>query len=72
MSSVKGGTAEGGSALFKVGVKYSFLDEHQKWSAPQRLSLGFTHAEESKVFERIQYTFPSDEKERDRKTRCRV
>ncbi|HYR02922.1 MAG TPA: neuraminidase-like domain-containing protein, partial [Syntrophobacteria bacterium] len=67
MSSVKGGTAEGGSALFKVGVKYSFLDEHQKWSAPQRLSLGFTHAEESKVFERIQYTFPSDEKERDRK-----
>ncbi|MEW5744518.1 MAG: neuraminidase-like domain-containing protein [Nitrospirota bacterium] len=67
MSSVKNGNAEGDSALFKVYVKYSFLNEHGKWNAPQRLYLGFTHAEERKIFERVQYTYPSNEKERDRK-----
>lgn len=68
LSKVKGGDSRSNGAIFKVYTKYSFLNENNKWSTPQRVYVGFMHSEEDKVFERVQGSYPAnDEKERDRR-----
>ena len=41
-----------GGYVFNVYVKFSFLDEHGKWSAPQKVSAGYIRLAEDVVFAR--------------------
>ncbi|MBI1926539.1 hypothetical protein HYR99_20135 [Candidatus Poribacteria bacterium] len=67
ISKVKDGASETKGVIFKVFVKYSFLNENNKWSSPQRLYVGYTHSAEDKIYHRVQGSYPSNEDERDRK-----
>lgn len=40
VNKISGGNSTSSGMLFKAYVKYSFLDENDKWSAPQRLYIG--------------------------------
>jgi hypothetical protein len=64
ISNIQGGTPTPGGFIFKVYVKYSFLNENGKWSAPQRLYLGQNFVDESTVYRRVGYVTP-DEKTRE-------
>lgn len=61
-SKISGGNTVADGMIFKTYVKYSFLNEHGKWSAPQRLYTGHTHVNEETLFRRVRNgAFPSDD-----------
>jgi len=61
VNKVVNGTSEADGFVFKVYVKYSYLDGNGKWSAPQRLYIGHTHVDEETVFRRVwKGEYPSD------------
>jgi hypothetical protein len=64
ISNIQSGTPTPGDFIFKVYVKYSFLNENGKWSAPQRLYMGQIFVDESTVYRRVGYVTP-DEKTRE-------
>jgi hypothetical protein len=60
VNKIEGGNSTSNGFLFKAYVKYSFLDENGKWSAPQRLYIGQNHVNEETIFRRVwQGDFPS-------------
>lgn len=67
INKIQNGNSVPGGAIFKVFVKYSFLNENSKWSSPQRLYVGYTHLSENEVYWRVQNTYPTSEGERDGK-----
>lgn len=66
---ISGGDSTSDGFVFKAYVKYSFLNENGKWSAPQRLSLGQGVAIAEKIYGRARTTNSFDldrwEKEKD-------
>jgi hypothetical protein len=66
INKIQGGDSESEGAIFKVYVKYSFLDENGKWSPPQRLYIGHTHFGEERIFRRVLGCYPNED-ERERK-----
>ncbi|MBC8548394.1 MAG: hypothetical protein H8D23_01970, partial [Candidatus Brocadiales bacterium] len=73
INNISGGGAESGGTIFKVYVKYSFLNENNKWSAPQRLYVGYTHFEDENAYWRIagELLLTEDAEESDDKKRLR-
>ncbi|MEK7395447.1 MAG: neuraminidase-like domain-containing protein, partial [Candidatus Poribacteria bacterium] len=65
ISTLAGGNSIPGGAIFKVFAKYSFLNENNKWSSPQRLYVGYTHSKEYEIYQRILGSYPPDEDKRD-------
>jgi hypothetical protein len=69
MNSVSGGDSTSSGFIFTGYVKYSFLTENGKWSAPQRLTIGQDHSSKQKIYGRGRNTtaFNDDrwEKEKD-------
>ena len=53
MNKIEGGSSTSNGFVFKVYVKYSYLDENEKWSAPQRLYIGQNHVLEDIIFRRV-------------------
>lgn len=53
INKISGGSSTSDGFLFKAYVKYSFLDENGKWSAPQRLYIGQNHVDENTIFSRV-------------------
>lgn len=53
VSKISGGDSKSDGFIFKVYVKYSFLDENGKWSPPQRLYMGHNHVDEETIFRRV-------------------
>ena len=47
------GSSKSDGTIFKIYVKYAFLNENGRWSSPQRLYIGFTHLEEEMVYRRL-------------------
>ena len=43
--------SESGGYVFKVYAKYSYLDEHGKWSAPQKVYIGYRWIADTKIYE---------------------
>ncbi|KHE92194.1 MAG: hypothetical protein K8F52_01450 [Candidatus Scalindua rubra] len=50
---IVGGSSVPGGTEFKVYAKYSFLNENDTWSTPQRLYVGYTHFEDGRAYWRI-------------------
>ena len=48
---VNAGTATPGGYVFKVYAKYSYLDEHGRWSAPQKVYVGYRWIDGPIIFE---------------------
>lgn len=65
INNIKGGSSQPGGVIFKVFVKYSFINEYGKWIAPQRIYVGYTHSGERYVYERVIRRNPTEE-ERDK------
>src|SRR2546421_654092 len=53
VNKIKDGNSTSDGLGFKAYVKYSFLDENGKWSAPQRLYIGQNHVDEDTIFSRV-------------------
>jgi len=63
VSKIKDGNSISDGFVFKAYVKYAFLDENGKWSAPQRLYIGQNHVSEELVFRRVwDGNYPDDAK----------
>jgi hypothetical protein len=58
---IANGSSTSDGFVFKTYVKYSFLDENGKWSAPQRLYVGQFHMDERTIFNRVWATYPPDD-----------
>jgi hypothetical protein len=65
ISSFDGGTAEKDGVIFKMYVKYSFLNENNQWSAPQRLYIGYRHIGDGTIFKRAHSSDSITDKEKD-------
>jgi hypothetical protein len=66
INKVENGNTTSDGFVFKAQVKYSFLDENGKWSAPQRLYIGQNHVDEEVVFRRVWNGQYPDAKTRDK------
>lgn len=53
MNKIEGGSSTSNGYVFKAYVKYSYLDENEKWCAPQRLYIGQNHVSEEIIFNRV-------------------
>jgi hypothetical protein len=53
LNKIIGGASTSDGFLFKAYVKYSFLDENGKWSAPQRFYIGQNYVDEETLFRRV-------------------
>jgi hypothetical protein len=60
---VRSGESKPKGTLFKVFLKYSFLDESGKWASPQRIYLGYTHSTEARMYERLNEDFPKNDED---------
>lgn len=67
LNKISGGSSTSDGYLFKAYVKYSFLDENGKWSAPQRLYIGQNLVNELTLFSRVwKGDYPSDSAAREK------
>lgn len=66
INKVEDGNTTSDGFVFKAQVKYAFLDENGKWSAPQRLYIGQNHVAEEVVFRRVWNGLYPDDKTREK------
>jgi hypothetical protein len=67
LNKITGGSSTSDGYLFKAYVKYSFLDENGKWSAPQRLYIGQNLVDEVTLFRRAwKGVYPTDSTAREK------
>ena len=71
LTQVTGGDAASNGHNFKLYAKYSYLQEDGQWRLPQRVYVGFMHATEETIFERILGSLPDPDDEAEQAERER-